>query len=76
MTYRQGHVKHNPDEGEVALRTVFEDDPETPQMARLAWLISNPTMGARNAVTAEVEGWPDLFVPPEPPPLIQTETGS
>lgn len=72
MMYRAGHVKHNPDAGEVALRTIFDDDAENPQMARLAWLISNPTIGARNAYTSEVEAWPDLFVPPEPQPLIDT----
>ena len=70
MTYRAGHVKHNPDTNEVALRTIFEDDLSNPQMARLAWLISNPTIGARNAFTTDVEAWADLFVPPEPPPLI------
>lgn len=65
MNYRQGHVKHNPDTGEVALRTVFDDDPTNPQMMRLAWLVSHPTVGARNARTDEIESWPDLFVPQE-----------
>lgn len=62
--YRQGHIKHNPDTNEVALRTVFGE--ENPQMARLAWLIATPSMGARNAHTADVEAWADLFVPEQP----------
>lgn len=72
-TYRVGHIKHNPDDNETALRTIFEDDPSNPQMARLAWLVSNPTIGARNAFTSEVEAWVDLYVPAPPQPLIVTE---
>lgn len=72
-TYRAGHVKHNPDANEIALRTVFEDDQSNPQMARLAWLVANPTIGARNAFTSEVDAWADLFVPDPPQPLIVTD---
>jgi hypothetical protein len=64
MTYQQGHVKRNLETGEIALRTTFGED--NPQMARLAWLVATSSMGARNAYTAEVESWADLYVP-EPP---------
>lgn len=72
MSYAEGHVRHNPDTKEVALRTVFSDDPANPQLARLAWLVGTTAMGARTVTTAEVEteGWVDLVVPaaPTPPP--------
>ena len=71
--YRTGHIKRNPDTLEVAIRMMFSDDPENPQMARLAWLIGNPSMGARNAPTSEVDDWPDVFIPLPPAPLVEGE---
>lgn len=60
--YKAGHAKRNGDTGEVAVRTVF---PETdPQFIAMAWLVATTSVGARNAPTAEVESWEDLFVPP------------
>lgn len=66
--YREGHVRHNPETKEVAVRTTFSED--NPQFARLAWLVATTVMGARNAFTADVEGegWVDLWVPPAPTP--------
>lgn len=63
--YVKGHVRRNAETGEIALRTTFPDDPANPGMARLAWLISTTSRGARNAYTAEVEqpGWEDLLAP-------------
>lgn len=60
MSYLAGHVKRNPDTGEVALRTTFAEEG---QFAFLAWLIATPTIGARNARSTEVEGWDDLHTP-------------
>ena len=61
--YGKGHVKHNPDVLEVAVRTMFPE--ENPQLAGMAWLVATTNVGARYARTDEVESWPDLFVPGE-----------
>lgn len=76
MTYLAGHIKHNAETDEVALRTIFPED-QGPQMANMAWLIATKNTGARNAPSTEVEGWDDLYVktqepvqnPPDPEPL-------
>lgn len=64
-----GHIKHNPDTGEVALRTIFPED-QGPQMANMAWLVATKNVGARNARSEEVAdaAWVDLYVA-EPPPM-------
>ena len=62
-TYQAGHLKHNTETLEVAIRTMFPEDDE--RLARMAWLISGPRFGARHAAAAEVADWPDLFVPNE-----------
>lgn len=59
--YVAGHVKRNPETGEVAVRTVFPTD--NPRLARLEWVIASTNIGARNAYGDEVAGWDDLFVP-------------
>lgn len=58
-----GRVLRNTVSGEVALRTHFPTD--NPQFARLAWLVSHPSLGARNAPESEVSGddWVELFSP-------------
>lgn len=61
--YHQYHVKRNPGTGEVALRTTFDES--IPQLAAMAWLVSTPSIGARNATTSEVEEWDDLYEPPQ-----------
>jgi hypothetical protein len=65
--FQTGHVKRNPETGEVALRTIFPED-QGPQMAAMAWLVSTSNTGARNAKTDEVVGWADLLVPPAAQP--------
>lgn len=70
--YAEGHVKRNPETGEVALRTIFPEN-QGPQLASMAWLVSTLNVGARSAKTEDVEGWDDLFPPPpaqasSPPP--------
>lgn len=85
MTYESGSVKHNPETGEVALRTIFPED-QGPQLANMAWLVATKNMGARNASSETVEGWDDLFVPvadvpaevmpdPIPDPLMSPPAG-
>jgi hypothetical protein len=58
-----GHVKHNPETGEVALRTIFPTD-QGPQLAAMAWLVATKNMGARNASDADVADWETLYEPP------------
>ena len=64
MTYATGHIKRNPATGESAIRTIFSED--TPEMIALAvgWLVCTTNRGPRNAPTAEVESWDDLYTPP------------
>jgi len=61
--YHQGHIKRNAETAEVALRTSFDES--VPQLAGMAWLIATMNVGARNATTAEVESWDDLYEPPQ-----------
>jgi hypothetical protein len=63
--YYTGHVKHNPETREVALRTIFPEDAGE-QFAARAWAISTTNRGTRPATTAMVEDWPDLYVQPAP----------
>lgn len=63
VTYVAGHVKHNAETNEVAIRTIFPEDAGG-QMASMTWLICTTNMGARNAKTDEVVNWDDLYVPP------------
>lgn len=62
-SYLNGHVKHDPAGGAVAIRTRFPED--VPELAGMAWLVSTVTLGPRNAATSEVEDWDDLYVPPQ-----------
>ncbi len=67
MEYVTTDAKRDPQTGAIAVRTIFPED-QGPQLAGLAWLVATPNMGARNATTAEVEGWDDLppWTAPEP----------
>lgn len=62
VEYQTGHVKRNAETGAVAVRTIFPLTDE--QFRSMAWLIATPNVGARNASTADVEGWEDLYTPP------------
>lgn len=64
--YYANHIKRNPVNGEVAIRTIFPTG-DTPQVALMEWLVSSSITGPRNTWTSEVEGWDDLHVPEEPP---------
>lgn len=79
MTYTTRHVKRNPETGEVALRTIF-DQSENPQQAMMEWLVSSPATGPRHTWTLEVDGWDDLYVPepvePPPPPPYPEQSSS
>lgn len=61
--YQPGHLKHNPETLEVALRTSFPENDE--RLARMAWAIVGPRFGAKHASTDQVADWVDLFTPPE-----------
>jgi len=61
---REGHVKRNPDTGEVAIRTALPDG-EQP-LSAMAWVVVLGSPSLRHTTTAEVADWPDLFVPPVP----------
>lgn len=65
--YLPGHVKRDPDTGEVAIRTVFPED----DFPNQAWLVATSNVGARNEPTSDVEGWDDLFTPPPDEPADQ-----
>ena len=71
-TYQPGHIKWNPETGEVALKTVFPED-QGPQLASLSWLIATKSMGSRSVTTDQVESWDDLYTPPEPEPVVPTQ---
>lgn len=57
----EGHIKRNPDSGEVAIRTIFD----IPELAHMAWLIATANSGARYVGDDVVADWTDLFVPEE-----------
>ena len=61
MSYSEGHVKRNPDNGDVAVRTRFPED--VPELAELAWLVSSIVGAPRNAKSVEVESWDDIYTP-------------
>lgn len=61
----QGHIKRNPETGDVAIRTVFPE--ATPQLAGMAWLVATTGVGARHVTSDWVTSWEDLYVPPVEP---------
>lgn len=63
-TYRETHVKRNPADGSVAIRTQFPED--EPALANQAWLQATTGRGAHFLRTSDVEDWDDLYTPPEP----------
>lgn len=62
MTYQAGHIKHNANTLDVALRTAFPEDDE--RLAQMAWVIVGPRSGVKHATTAQVADWTDLYTPP------------
>lgn len=68
--YLTGHVKRNPETGEVAIRTIFPED-QGPQLANMAWLVATQSSGARTLPSRDVVDWPDLYEQPAPttPPV-------
>jgi hypothetical protein len=64
--YQTGHIKHNSETGEVALRTIFPED-QGQQLANMAWLVATKNIGARNASAADVADWDDLYEPQSEP---------
>lgn len=60
MSYSAGDLKRDPATGNVAIRTVFPED--DPQMAKMAWLVATPNIGAIHATSADVADWDDIAV--------------
>jgi hypothetical protein len=70
LQYELGHVKHNVETGDVAIRTIFPED-QSPQLAAMAWLVATAGQGARHTTSDDVKTWDDLFIPEvvvTPPP--------
>lgn len=59
--YKTGHLKHNTETLEVAVRTTFPEDDE--RLAQMAWVIASPHYGTKHATTVQVDDWDDLFIP-------------
>lgn len=59
--YEIGHVKRNPEDGSIAIRTYFDES--NPQLAPMAWRIATTSRGSRPAPTTEVDTWDDLYTP-------------
>lgn len=57
----EGHIKRDPVTGSVAIRTIFSED--EPALAKMAWLIATPNVGARHGLSDEVADWEDLYQP-------------
>lgn len=64
MTYLANHVKRNPENGDIAIRTIFSGGSQ-PQQAMMEWLVCSSVTGPRNTWTQEVEDWDDLYVATE-----------
>lgn len=60
MPYEPGHIKHNEASEAVAIRTHLPD--EAPFTDK-AWLVATARTGAQLKATADIESWPDLFIP-------------
>lgn len=60
MTYAAGHLKHNAETNEVAIRTIFPEDaiPES------AWLVATTHRGTYLATSEKVSDWTDIYTPP------------
>lgn len=55
--YQPGHIKHEPDTAQVAIRTIHN-------FPGMEWSIGTSSAGSRHAATAEVADWADLYTPP------------
>lgn len=53
MSHPVGHLKHEPETNQIAIRTIHDH----PQMK---WCVATSTAGARNAGDDEVADWDDL----------------
>lgn len=61
MDYKMGHIKRNPENGDVAIRTMFDEQ----LFPDLVWLVASTGSGARNAHSIYIVGWEDIYTPPE-----------
>ena len=62
--YLEGHVKRNPSDSTVAVRTIFPED--EPVLAGQAWLSATTSRGAHFLRTADVDSWDAIYTPTPP----------
>lgn len=72
--YYAGHVKRNPQNGAVAIRTI-KAETDTPNMYGIiqSWVVTNVFGASQFVPTTQVFDWDDLYVadPPPPPPAVE-----
>lgn len=61
MEFTTGHVKRNPANGDVALRTRYQ--PTNDKLANMLWLTASAVTGVKYVGDDVVAGWDDLFIP-------------
>jgi hypothetical protein len=73
--YHMGHVKREPQNGLIALRT-GQPEPEEGQLPPYGaqvqtWMVMSPFSGVSFLPTSVVDAWDDIYVqdPPEEPPV-------
>ncbi len=66
VTYSEGAVLRNPQNGAVAIRTIFPED-QGPNLANMAWLVATTSQGGLNVPTSSVQTWDVLFAPNRAP---------
>lgn len=62
MIYAAGHLKHNADTNEVAIRTIFPED----ALPDSAWLVATTNRGTYMTGGEKVADWADLYTPEVP----------
>ena len=60
MTYATGHIKRDPANGAVAIRTIFAEEGG---LTSQAWLVATANRGAVFLRTSDIEAWDDLYTP-------------
>ncbi|WP_096311233.1 Ig-like domain-containing protein [Mycolicibacterium pallens] len=72
VSYPTNSVKWDPQTGDVAIRTIFDESDAL--FAPKAWLVATPTTGAFFAQSSQVAGWDDLLVPNSSPSILNYTT--
>ncbi|MCW1957525.1 MAG: cadherin-like domain-containing protein [Mycobacterium sp.] len=66
VSYPEGAVLRNPQNGAVAIRTIFPED-QGPNLANMAWLVATTSQGGLHVPTSSVQTWDVLFAPNRAP---------